>query len=65
MASGSFMTSALLAHAVALDSSDHRDTLERLVILEQLCCEGNEIAVFAAVSAGAHGPIGKLGETRN
>jgi hypothetical protein len=40
------MTSSLLAPAVALELSDDRDTPERPVILERLCCEGNGFAVM-------------------
>jgi hypothetical protein len=40
------MISALLAHAVALELSDQRDTQKRRVILERLCCEGNGFAVM-------------------
>jgi hypothetical protein len=46
MASDRFMISALLAHAVALELSDHRDTQERATVLEQLCCEGNAFALM-------------------
>jgi hypothetical protein len=46
------MISALLAHTVALELSDHRNTQKRLVFLERLCCEGNEIAVMLVRRTG-------------
>jgi hypothetical protein len=40
------MISALLADVLALELSDHRDTRERPVFLERLCCEENGFAVM-------------------
>jgi hypothetical protein len=40
------MISALLAHAVALELSDHQNTQKRPVFLERVCCEGNGFAVM-------------------